>query len=215
MVTAGLWSVQAGSLDGDLGGKSFRNAFTTDNTPALALIDFAGSLGGAVSGASDFVISTDLRFNDGTTATGALATAGIGFLMTSGGTGYFVDVATSGLLRIIEGGTVVTSIDQGAMTLNVPYRMTLSGSYVDTNADLVKDQLNISVSVSGPGMDSTPLAFSDSTTVSTATYFGFRNRNNASDIDVSFDNFTVVPEPGVGVLLLVGVAGIGSRRRRG
>lgn len=212
VVTSGLWAVQAGDVNGGLG-NSYRNAYIADNTVSLALIDFAGSFGGTPATANDFTVSTDIRFNTGTLGN---ATAGIGFLMNSSGTGYFVDVTPSGLLRIIEGGTVVSSDQRGVMNLDAAYTMTLTGTYVDSNADTVKDQLNISVSVAGPGMSSTAVTFNDTSISSTNSHFGFRNRNNASDLNVSFDNFnvSVVPEPGSSLLFIAGAGAAAFVRRR-
>lgn len=211
--TDSQWTVVSTGITGN----SYRNAYTTDNTPSTALIDFTGSLGGAVATASNFVITTQLRFNAGTTAGTATSTAGIGFLMTSSGsgTGYFVDLGQTGLVRIVEGGTILSSFDRGTATIGDVYTMTLTGTYSDSNADLTSDQLSIAVSVSGTGMDSTPVTFTDTTPTGTGTFFGYRQRTGTTDIDVDFDDLSIdVPEPTTSTLLLILATATLSRRRR-
>lgn len=211
--TDSQWTVVSTGISGN----SYRNAYTTDNTPSTALIDFAGSLGGAVATASNFTIITQLRFNAGTTAGAASATAGIGFLMTSSGsgTGYFVDLGQTGLVRIVEGGTILANPDRGTATIGEIYTMTLTGTYSDSNADLTNDQLTISVSVSGTDMDSTPVTFIDTTPTGTGTFFGYRQRTGTNDIDVDFDDLSIdVPEPAASTLLLCLATATLSRRRR-
>jgi hypothetical protein len=142
--------------------------------------------------------------------------------MDSGGNnGYFIDlnIATGATnnIRIVEiasgTGTVTTQVDQGTVSIGNVYTMTLTGTYADTNADTIKD-LILSLTVTGTGMSGTPVTWTDTAGVKTGTYFGFRNRTASTDINVDFDNLSVVPEPSTYALVAGGIAFLAFLRRR-
>ena len=219
--TDAAWTV----ISGGISGQSYRNIFTTDSTATSAGIDFAGSLGGAPAAAQSFTLSTDFRFNSGTSAN---ATVGLGFLGTSNvfNPGYFVDLnfaigsgtTPTGTFRFVEnGGIIPGSIVAGTPTIGVVYTLTLSGLYVDTNGDLVNDRLDLSATLSGGSGASAlsgTITYQDSTP-QTGTFFGIRNRNNLADLNADFDNFSVavIPEPGSAALAIFGGITFLVRRR--
>lgn len=208
------WAVT--SLGG--GNNVYRNAYTTENTATYALVNFAGSLGGSAAVPGNFTVVTDFVANGGTGGTSGNATWGVAALQNStAASGYFADIALDGLLRIVEGGTVRTSAGRGAVSTGSTYTMLLSGVYSDADTDGTADTLTLTTQLFGPGADPTPLTFVDTAanTIASGTFFGFRDRNNASDLNVDFDNFGVfVPEPGSAGLLAAGSLLVLARRRR-
>lgn len=212
------WSVVAGGING----QSYQNTFTTDNTASSAGINFAGSLGGSVATANDFSLSTQFRF---LTGTGATATVGLGFLGADNAftaNGYFVDLGfggtAQGTFRFVRNGAAQagSTINAGTPALNVTYTLTLSGDYYDSNSDATNDRLLLTATISGGSLSGT-ITLDDSAAF-TGTYFGYRNRNNQSDLSVQMDNFNlaVIPEPSTAALLglTAGVFGFARRRRR-
>ncbi len=222
-IAGGTWAVVGGA--GAISGQSYNVTNLSGNTSYGAGISFAGVLGGAASSASDFTFSSQVQFNTGTTSVGTgsnVVTAGLGFLGTSStfGTGYFVDInSSSGLIRFVRNGTPTpdlgSSLDAGTVAIDEVYTLTVTGLYIDTNADTINDALQLSATVSGGGLSGS-ISYTDPAPVTTGTIFGYRLRNTtaSADSDVDFDNYSlVIPEPASAVLLVASAGFLGLYRR--
>ncbi|GHC09742.1 PEP-CTERM sorting domain-containing protein [Cerasicoccus arenae] len=200
-----------------LGSGVYTNAFTAGGATASSATVNVTDLGPV---GTDWSIST--TFSISTLESGM--TFGFGALGTntafSGGAGnpyYLADVNTAGSVRILEiasspadlGGTK-TSLPDGGLQTDTNYTMTLSGTYSGGTLTMdlsITDGVNIG-SVIG-ATDASSL---------TGQNFGFRNRiPNAGTYSVSYDNFSIVPEPGSAALIMsacVGMLLMMRRRRR-
>lgn len=98
------------------------------------------------------------------------------------------------------------------IAVNTPYTITLTGTYIDTDNDQVNDALKLVGTVSR-GSESWTLEFTDESPL-TGSYFGMRdqNANNGAEVIMSWDSFSVVPEPAAGASVLI--LGTLLRRRR-
>lgn len=212
--TDSQWSVVAGTA----GNNYYRNSFTPDNTVSRAMIDFAGSLGGTVSTASNFAFSGQLIFRTGTVGS---STSGLAYLLNSAGDrGYLADLDfTSGNLRFVRlaaTNTVQSSNFRATgFQLDTLYTISVTGTYVDTNSDTIRDALNLTLNVIGAGLSGSAINFTDNAPY-TNTLFGLRDRTNASNLVVDWDSMTVsVPEPGTASFcILAGLGALTLRRRR-
>ncbi len=210
-------------VSGGISGQSYSNTINAD-AQANALVSFSGSLGGSAATAQDFTLSSDFRFES--TSANAV-TLGLAFLAgVSGGavtSGYYVDMGlSSDSIRLVKNGsTVITATNTVAsinITLNQVYRLTISGIYVDSDANGTKDALDITATMLSGGSSVATFTYRD-TAPSTGTGFGYRNRSNGatSVLAGQIDNFSViaaVPEPSVAFLSVGSLAGLLALRRR-
>jgi hypothetical protein len=221
--SGGTWSVVGG--DDAISGQSYNVINGSGNQSYGASIDFSGVLGGPPATASDFTFSSEIKFNLGTTAVGGGSSAvfaGLGFLGASStfGSGYFVDInGSSGAIRFVRNGSATTDtgsfMDAGDVSIDTVYTLTITGVYIDTNSDDVKDALQLFATVSGGELSGT-ISLTDFEPA-TGNRFGYRLRNSTSGADgnVTFDNFVLtIPEPSTVAVLFGGLGAMGLIRRR-
>lgn len=210
---AGGWSVlQVGA------NHVYQNVFTADNTSSLALIKFAGSLGGPPITASDFTMSVDFVFRQKSDAS-----IGFGILMDSLSlTGHVVDLNLgTGAVRVVTDGLAHTFTGiPNTLLVGQTYTLTLSGGFVDADENPGDDAVQLYLKLDGPNAPSQPIYLGDQRSVDqTGTYFGLRDRNFSGDTNVEFDNFNIragaaIPEPTSGLLVVAATGALICRRGR-
>ena len=204
------WAVSGGTL----------NHSHTAGGNWTALADFP-ALGGAAATASDFAFTAKVAAANanGTNtyvslaALGTTATNGYQFRIQGavGGANNGITIVRSGTVVAGAGGTSVQLRNQ----LNVPFEIVVSGTYTDTNADTIKDALQLSYALyrrdtnallgTATYLDTAPL---------TGTRVGFYDNNaNTEAFNIAWNDITVVPEPASLSALLVGGLALLRRRR--
>ncbi len=192
------------------------SASSTSGTTAVQVTNMAGQ---------NFVVSTAFTVN---TISGPSTTVGFGAFGSTASfaaPSYLADVnagSTTGgnsTIRILElnspSNTSIASFTTPSGGLNFlvagnRYTLTLEGEYVSSDLKLTLTLVNLTTNITTTitGTDTTPL---------TGQFFGFRNRtgSGASNLDVSFDNFSVViPEPASATLLAMSALLLSCRRRK-
>lgn len=186
------------------------------------------NLGGPVASASDFTVS-GVYIAD--TASGTSSYVSIVALagqasFPSKSSQYLVEhmVAVSSgnpsfrLVKDAETSEVLGSAGGSSSELrdmfDVPIRVTLSGTYVDTNSDGIKDSLDLVATWTRLDTDVLLATITvQDTSPYAGQYFGIRDSNaNSATMTVAWDSFSVVPEPAGAVSLLV-LGGMLLRRR--
>jgi hypothetical protein len=184
-----------------------------------------------VSG-SDFLVSTKFKLNSAA-GTGNLPTMGLGvlgssitFLSTAGDSYYLADwgisstLGTAGQLRIVAQGDTtnfagVSGDSDGSggngssVVIGNTYELRLTGSYSGGTLNMtfaMFDGAGNQLGSAATATDTTPLA---------GQYFGYRNRTAGANhnVAVSYDNFRVVPEPGLISLVTSAIVMCICRRR--
>lgn len=219
----GTWSLNAGQYRNTLG--SGTNVSATSSVSITNLDGIA------------FVMSSQFTINStATLASNSSFTVGFGSFSTtsnfssgSAGQNYYLSDFTYtgqgtsnpqlGTLRILslgdspDGFTSVSgsAIVSGASTnfailTGTTYTLKLTGTVSNGTLSLAFGLYDAAgttqIGTSATATDTTPL---------TGDYFGYRNRtggNTSSSTQISFDNFSVVPEPGTGVSLTLALTGV-------
>lgn len=204
------WTVSGGSY-----AFNYSNTTITPSTSSLSFTNAAGV---------PFVIETQLTVSsvggvNGNGATLGLAAFGDSTTFAVGSSYYLADwqVANSGIpgnLRILAQGDtagftntpVTVDANPGSPTLAVSlgttYTLRLTGTYSGSTLNMtlgVFDSLGAQIGGSAIASDTSPLA---------GTNFGYRNRIGigGGTFNATFDNYSVVPEPGTWALFLSGAA---------
>lgn len=225
--TGGAWTL----FDSGVGGnKLFQNSIlsTGGAMSSTASINFSGFLGGST--AQDFLISTEFKLDLADTKSSiTIGFGALGSTSTFGGGSsapyYLADLvvadggAALGRLRILEvagsNDTFAQKVSTVALNWEDTYRLTLQGTYVGGALNMSLTLVNLTTPDPETGSAIDTISGTDPTPL-TGTHFGYRNRtNDAGEVQVKFDNFTVaVPEPSTVGLLGLGVVGLLARRRR-
>jgi hypothetical protein len=212
--TAGAdWTVSSGA---------YQNVFTGNNATSSASVVVEGINGTSFTMSSRFTVNS---FNPGTTT--AASTLGFGLMgsdatfsgpyyLADFGYGYDSGATTKGGLRILALGdstgfttsSTANNFDGNTTNLaiqeDVTYTLMLTGTYngsghLDLSLGLFDSTGTTQFGTSATATDLTPLL---------GTNFGYRNRNGsnsstASNLNASFDNFAVIPEPSSLALLFI------------
>lgn len=226
--TNGSWALASGM---------YRSNYSNSETASSAAVSVAGVAG------TNFSITTQFTVASASTAPVDTGVNTIGFGILGGNATFSGDsapnayyladfsyangttapAADTGRLRILSlgdatGFTATNSLNNfdGATTgfaiqKGVTYTLKLTGTYVGSTLNLALSLFDatgtIQIGTSATASDTSPLAGSN---------FGYRERTGTNTVlDVSYDNFSIVPEPSSA--LLAGVAGLGliGIRRRG
>ncbi|WFB36177.1 PEP-CTERM sorting domain-containing protein [Kiritimatiellota bacterium B12222] len=229
---SGDWTVSAGA---------YQDVYTGNNTVSSASVEIVGVNGTSFTMSSQFTINS---YNPGTTS--SASTLGFGLMGAdsdfgggSSGTAYYLadfgyaygtSASTKGGLRILALGdasgftSTATSNNFDGNTANLAvtedetYTLKLTGTYngsghLELSFGLFDSTGTTQFGSSATAIDTTPLL---------GTHFGYRNRtasnsSSATNLNASFDNFSVatIPEPSTVVLSSIVMLGflIFGRRR--
>jgi len=191
-----------------------------------ALVDFSLDTDPATAG--DFVFSSVLRLNTGTTFNSGSVNFGLQLFGDAIlDNAYRVRTSASGIFELQKrsgGGSysdlTSNNFDAGSIGNGDVYTYTVTGTYIDTNADMVNDALSFEVSIEGAGItDGIQVISAVDNSPLSGTNFGYyasatSSSSTGRSIDITFDEFALVPEPTSAAMLVGGLGLLMLRRRR-
>jgi hypothetical protein len=186
-----------------------------------------------IASGTNLVVSTAFTINN-LAGSGNLPTLGLGilgssstFLTTSGNSYYLADwgisstIATAGQLRILAQGDTSgflsasgdsdgANANGSSVVIGDTYELRLTGTYA-------LGTLNMTLAMyDGAGNQLGTAATATDTSPLTGPFFGYRNRTAGlnHNVDVSYDNFSVIPEPALLLSFVIGALGLAAANRR-
>ena len=206
----GGWTLDT-SGSGTLGHSNTNSNSATLFSAGLEL----SNLGGPAATASDFEISGAYSASALVGTFDYLGVVGLGSnsAFSSGADSFYMlrhlKNAQLELYRVSGGNSVkLANVFAETISLNTAYALTLTGTYVDTNADAVNDALDLTAELA-KGSSTYGFTYRDATPLA-GSYFGMRdqNANNNATVTMAWDSIsvTLVPEPAglATVVLLIG-----------
>ena len=209
---AGTWTLNTS------GSGTYSNVISASSTSGTAAVQVTNLA------SQNFIVSTAFTVNSIAGPSTTVGFGAFGSTASFAAPSYLADVnagSTTGgnsTIRILElnsPNTTIASVTTASGGLNFlvagnNYTLTLEGEYVSSDLKLTLTLVNLTTNITTTitGTDTTPLS---------GQFFGFRNRtgSGASNLDVSFDNFSVVvPEPASATLLAMSTLFLTCRRRK-